>query len=91
MASVPQRRLPELTDAGLAATANVIACNDDFDGNPPFEAALPANLTSGTSYLVRVGNFSTATVGGAFSRQMTKKRVMLFGSSSMRSKRVLTP
>jgi FdhD protein len=28
MSSVPERRLPELTNAGLAATANVIACNE---------------------------------------------------------------
>ena len=37
MASVPERRLPELTNAGLKATANVIARNE-FD--EPVEGAI---------------------------------------------------
>ncbi len=37
MTSVPQRRLPELTDAGLKATANVVACNEY---NEPVEGAI---------------------------------------------------
>ena len=37
MATVPQRRLPELTDAGLKATANVIAHNEF---NEPVEGAI---------------------------------------------------
>ena len=37
MTSVPARRLPELTDAGLKATANVIACNEY---NEPVEGAI---------------------------------------------------
>ena len=37
MTSVPQRRLPKLTDAGLKATANVVACNEY---NEPVEGAI---------------------------------------------------
>jgi len=37
MTSVPRRRLPELTDAGLKATANVVACNEY---NEPVEGAI---------------------------------------------------
>jgi len=37
MSSVPERRLPELTDAGLKATANVVALNEY---NEPVEGAI---------------------------------------------------
>ena len=37
MTSVPQRRLPQLSNAGLKATANVIACNEY---NEPVEGAI---------------------------------------------------
>jgi len=37
MSSAPSRRLPELTNAGLKATANVIACNEY---NQPVEGAI---------------------------------------------------
>ncbi len=37
MTSVPRRRLPELTDSGLKATANVVACNEY---NEPVEGAI---------------------------------------------------
>src|SRR5210317_451396 len=37
MSSVPKRRLPELTDAGLKATANVVSVNEY---NQPVEGAI---------------------------------------------------
>ena len=47
MASVPSRRLPELTDAGLKATANVVARNeygDEVEGAIAVERALTIYL-----------------------------------------------
>jgi FdhD protein len=47
MTTVPGRRLPELTDAGLKATANVTACNEynePVDGAIAVERALTIYL-----------------------------------------------
>ncbi len=43
--------------------ALVVACNDDFDGNAPFEAGLTFSAVAGSSYKVRLGGFATTTFG----------------------------
>ncbi len=48
---------------GLDDPALVIACNDDFDGNSPFEAGLSFSAVIGTDYKIRLGGFGATTVG----------------------------
>jgi hypothetical protein len=50
----------ELWDACPSLGGHVLACNDDFCGNL---SAVSANLDCGTTYLVRIGSFSTTGFG----------------------------
>jgi cysteine-rich repeat protein len=48
--------------------SQVISCNDDDTGNPcgsapPWSSTLRANVTSGTSYIIRVGGWDTGDFG----------------------------